>query len=52
MQGSSSVVKLLGGRGAIGVVSTRRLLALCILLLFVVACHSGSVCGFELGRQD
>ena len=36
-QGPSSVVKLLGGRGAIVVVSTKWLLALCILLLFVIA---------------
>ena len=33
MRGSSSVVKLLGGRGAIMVVLSRRLMALCILLL-------------------
>ena len=51
MWGLSSVVKLLGGRGAIVVVSSSRLMTLCILLLFVVACNSGSVCGFELGRQ-
>ena len=33
MRGSSSVVKLLGGRVAIVVVSSRRLMALCSLLL-------------------
>ena len=34
MQGSSSVVKLLGGRGAIMVVLSSWLMALCFLLLF------------------
>ena len=33
-EGSSSVVKLLGGRGAIVVVSSKRLVALCSLLVF------------------
>ena len=51
MRGSSSVVKLLGGRGAIVVVSSRRLVALCILLLCVVACSRALYVGFELGRQ-
>ena len=33
MRGSSSVVKLLGGRGEIEVVSSSRLVALCSLLM-------------------
>ena len=51
MRGSSSVVKLLGGRGAIVVVSSRRLVAQFILLLVVVACSWALYAGFELGRQ-
>ncbi len=51
MKGSSSVVKLLGGRGAIMVMSSRRLVTLCILLLCVVACSRALYTGFELGRQ-
>ena len=43
-EGSSSVVKLLGGRGAIVVVSSRRLMALCILLLWCGCVFFGSVC--------
>ena len=47
MRGSSSVVKLLGGRGAIEVVSSKRLVALCFLLLscdcvFLGLCMWGS----------
>ena len=52
MRGSSSVVKLLGGRGAIVVVSSRRLMALYILLMwFVVACTRALYAGFKLGDQ-
>ena len=43
-EGSSSVIKLLGGRGAIEAVSSRRLVALCFLLLCLLLglCVRGS----------
>ena len=47
MRGSSSVVKLLGGRGAIMLVLSRRLMALCFCCCVVIACHLGSVCGVQ-----
>ena len=49
--GSSSVVNLLGGRGAIVVVSPWTLVTLCFCYCVVVACSWALCAGLELGRQ-
>ena len=51
--GSNSVVKLLGGRGSFGMVSSSWLAALCKqLLCFKSNCEVLGLClGFKLGRQ-